>query len=337
MREPGREAKTNQSTTEEPMSATVPTKQEDKFPVMLQAYKAEIARALPKHLNPDRLCRIALTAFRRNPALGKCDPRSVFAAVIQASQLGLEPDTLGQAYLIPYGQECTFTPGWRGLVDLVNRAGRASVWSGAVFEGDEFDYALGDRPFLTHRPGDEDDESKLTHVYAIGRVKGSDQAIIEVWSKAKCLKHRDRYNKVGKRHYSFAHFEMYARKLVVLQVLKYLPSSAELAIATELSHAAETGSQGLTVKDAIDGTWAPVGDIAVPEANAEPEAIIASLTPADPQTGEMNPVHADWLTQIEDCRDLGEFARVIDDMPPPIKKALRGAMEAKQAQLKGAQ
>jgi recombination protein RecT len=173
----------------------------------------------------------------------------------------------GQSFLVPYknktgSYECQFIPGWKGLVDLVNRAGRASVWSGAVFEGDEFDYALGDKPFLNHKPGDENDEDKLTHVYAIGRVKESDQPIIEVWSKAKVIKHRNRYNKVGDRHYSFKHFEMYARKLVVLQVMKYLPTSSELALATELSYAAERGAQGLTVDAVIDGTWSPVEETA---------------------------------------------------------------------------
>jgi recombination protein RecT len=71
------------------------------FPQMLQNFKSEIARALPRHLNPDRMCRIALTEFRKNPKLADCDPRSVFAAIIIASQLGLEPGVLGQCYLIP--------------------------------------------------------------------------------------------------------------------------------------------------------------------------------------------------------------------------------------------
>jgi recombination protein RecT len=52
------------------------------FPAMLDQFKGEIARALPKHINPDRMARIALTAFRMTPKLGECDPRSVFAAVI---------------------------------------------------------------------------------------------------------------------------------------------------------------------------------------------------------------------------------------------------------------
>ena len=151
------------------------------FPVMLEQFKGEIARALPRHLNPDRMARIALTAFRRSPALGNCDPKSVFAAVIQASQLGLEPDTLGRSYLIPYGKECQFVPGWKGLVDLVNRTGNATVWTGAVYQGDEFDYALGDKPFISHKPCGEDDPLLITHVYAVGRVKSAEWPVIEIW------------------------------------------------------------------------------------------------------------------------------------------------------------
>lgn len=230
----------------------------DSFPAMLSKYKNEIARALPKHLNPDRLCRIALTAFRRTPKLGQCDPRSVFAAVIQASQLGLEPDTLGRSYLIPYGKEAQFVPGWRGLVDLTNRAGNASVWTGAVFEGDEFSYALGDRPFIDHKPGDEFEANKLTHVYAVGRVKNAEWPVLEVWSVNRVKKHRDRYNKVGTRHYSYENFEMYARKVVLLQVLKYMPASPEMAATIALNDAAEVGRQGLTIEAAINNDWVPV-------------------------------------------------------------------------------
>jgi len=230
------------------------------FPTMLEQYKPEIAKALPKHLNADRMARIALTAFRRNPKLGECNPRSIFAAIIQASQLGLEPDTLGRSFLIPYKQECQFVPGWKGLMDLMNRSGAATAWTGAVFEGDEFDYALGDSPFVRHKPGDESDPEFLTHVYAVGRVINATWPVIEVWTKKRVVKHRDRHNKVGRLHYSFQHFEMYARKVVLLQVLKYLPASFELSAAVALNDAAETGSQGLTVRDAIDGTWIPVDE-----------------------------------------------------------------------------
>lgn len=228
------------------------------FPGMLKAYQAEIARALPKHLDGDRMARIALTCFRQTPALGKCDPKSVFAAVIMAAQLGLEPGIGGQAYLIPYGKECQFVPGWQGLVDLISRAGRASVWTGAVFEGDEFEYALGDSPYVHHKPCGEDDEKKLTHVYAIGRIENAQWPVIEVWPIAKVIRHRDRYNKVGGKHYSYKHLEMYGRKVALLQVLKYMPKSVELQKAIALEHSAEQGTQRLDTKDVIEGTWAPV-------------------------------------------------------------------------------
>lgn len=231
---------------------------EKQFPAMLDMWKGEIKRALPSHINPDRMCRIALTAFRQTPGLLKCEPASVFAAIVQSAQLGLEVGISGQAYLVPYGNNCQFIPGWKGLVDLVNRAGKATVWTGAVYDGDEFDYALGDSPYLTHKPGNDD--SKLLYVYAIGRVKGAEWPTIEVWSIEKVTRHRDKYNKVGKRHYSYENFEMYARKVALLQVLKYMPSSPELAVSIAMNDAGEAGKQGINIDDVIDGTWAPVPD-----------------------------------------------------------------------------
>ena len=56
----------------------------------LETYKSEITRALPKHMTADRMARIALTEFRKTPALMKCDPATLFGAVIQCAQLGLE-------------------------------------------------------------------------------------------------------------------------------------------------------------------------------------------------------------------------------------------------------
>jgi len=233
-------------------------KEPQNFPAMLKAFLPEIQRALPRHLNGDRMSRIALTAFRRTPGLANCDPRSVFAAVIQAAQLGLEPDTMGRAYLIPYGTECQFVPGWKGLVDLVNRSGMGNVWAYPVFEGDDFTYNLGTDPKVHHIPKGESDADKITHVYAVGRVKGQEWPIIEVWPIARCLKHRDRYNKVGKRHYSYTNWEMYVRKIVLLQVIKYMPASPELIAAIDLNDSAEIGEQHLTVKDAIEGTFVPM-------------------------------------------------------------------------------
>ena len=218
------------------------------FSKVLDRMKPQMALALPKHMSADRMARLALTAFSTTPALQECRTDSILASLMTATQLGLEPGINGQGYLIPYKNTCTFVPGWKGLVDLVSRAGRATVWTGAVFEGDKFDYQLGDDPFCRHKPGDGD--GNLTHVYAIGRVKDAQMPIIEVWTSGKVRRHLDQYNKVGGRHYALAsesNFEMYARKVALLQVLKYMPSSIELANAITVSHAAEAG-QGAVIE-----------------------------------------------------------------------------------------
>jgi recombination protein RecT len=215
------------------------------FNQFLQKHKGQLEAALPKHLNADRMIRLALTAFSQNKALGECSQNSVFASIIVASQLGLEPNVNGQGYLIPYKGTCTFVAGWKGLVDLVSRSGRANVWTGAVFEGDEFDYMLGDDPYCRHKPTGDFEASKLTHVYAIGRIKDSAVPVIEVWTVKKVEAHLKKWNKVGNSHYALAdsrkNFEMYARKVALLQVLKYMPQSIELAAAMDVESAQSEG------------------------------------------------------------------------------------------------
>lgn len=225
------------------------------FSKFMDSFKPQMALALPKHLTADRMARLALTAFSSTPKLQMCDPRTIAASIMTASTLGLEPGVNGQGYLVPYGKTCTFVPGWKGLVDIANRSGRATVWTGAVFEGDDFDYALGDSPFVRHRPGDEDDPKRMTHVYAVGRVNGSNWPVIEVWTIKKVWKHRDQYNKVGGSHYSFRDQEMYARKIPLLQVLKYMPASIELSNALAVAGAAEEG-RGVV----IEGNFVTIND-----------------------------------------------------------------------------
>jgi recombination protein RecT len=230
---------------------------ERQFPAMLEAFSKEITMALPQHLNAERMSRLALTAFKQNAQLAACDPGSLFVGVILASQLGLELGVDGQCYLVPYKGKATFVPGWMGYMELLNRAGRASAWTGAHYKGDVFDYALGDSPFLKHLPMglSEETQPNLHHAYAIGRVHDAKWPIIECWPASRLVRHRDRYNKVGGGHYSFANWEMYARKIVLLQVLKYLPKSVELrvAMATDDNERAE-----FSLRDVIEGEWSAV-------------------------------------------------------------------------------
>ena len=258
------------------------------FSSFLDKFKPQLALALPKHLSVDRMARLGMTAFSTTPHLDECSATSIAGSLMTAGQLGLEPGVNGQGYLIPYFDNrkrqyiCTFVPGWKGLVDLVARAGRATVWTGVVMDGDEFDYQLGDAPFCRHKPGDGGN-GEWTHVYAVGRVRDAQMPVIEVWTRAKVTKHLKAYNKVGDRHYANAsesNFEMYGRKVALLQVLKYMPQSIELATATRIADMSDTGKGVVLEGDFVSFVDEPTGEVPPPPPAAEPAPPAVQSKPA---------------------------------------------------------
>ncbi|ESJ57946.1 RecT protein [Salmonella enterica subsp. enterica serovar Ohio str. CFSAN001079] len=57
-------------------------------------------------LQVDGVPAVATTEIRKVPALGDCDTMSFVSAIVQCSQLGLEPGgALGHAYLLPFGNK----------------------------------------------------------------------------------------------------------------------------------------------------------------------------------------------------------------------------------------
>jgi recombination protein RecT len=234
---------TNVSTkTDTPVSA---------FNGFLEKFKPQLALALPRHMNADRMARLALTAFSSSSKLQECDPMSIAASIMTAGQLGLEPGVNGAGFLIPYGRTCTFVPGWKGLVDLVARSGRGTVYTGVIFSDQDYTYVDGaKRDLVIHNETELDAPEDITHAYAIGWVRDATMPIIELWSVGKIKKHRDKYNKVSTKHYSFRDWEMYCRKIPLLQVLKYMPASIELSNALDINNASEAG-RGATIENGV--------------------------------------------------------------------------------------
>jgi recombination protein RecT len=302
------------------------------FSSFLDKFKPQMALALPKHLTADRMARLAVTAFSSTPKLQECDPKSIVAGIMTSATLGLEIGVDGQGFLVPYGRTCQFVPGWKGLVDLVSRSGRAMVWTGAVFQGDEFDYALGDAPYIRHRPGEENDPDLMTHVYAVGRVNGSNYPVIEVWTVGKIKKHRDKYNKVGAKHYSFRDWEMYARKIPLLQVLKYMPKSIELQNALAISNAADAGNHAV-----IDGNFVTVTD---GDTGAQIDPSTGELLDQRTQQADATlPTYSELLAQIQKSEDVEIAALVLDqarDLPKAEHVKLQQAFEDRKEVLLGA-
>lgn len=214
---------------------------------ILTSSKGEIERALPKHLNGDRMLRIVTTEIRKNPKLKECDPYSFMGAVIQAAQLGLEVGSgLGHAYLVPYKRECTFISGYKGLVDLARRSGKIkAVQPYLVYAGDEFDEGVRNGvPYLHYKPvrtGQKrgEDDFQLGFCIALFDDGTPQWTVMEKW-EIDAIRDGLKYTSdVWKRHYA----EM-AKKTTVRRLCKLLPQSPELVRVQESDDAAEAGAQG---------------------------------------------------------------------------------------------
>ena len=225
---------------------------------LLKKHEDQIQAALPKHLTAKRLIRVALTAMSKNPALLECTPKSLFGAVIQAAELGLEPDSpLGHAYMIPFNRNykdssgkwhkeknIQFIIGYRGMLDLVRRSGQIDgIVSMPVYENDEFSYEYGTGEHIKHVPTLEE-KGNLTHVYAYAKLKDGG-FMFEVMTKKQVDAIRAR-SKASETGAWVTDYIQMARKTLIIRLCKYLPLSIELARAVELSEADEAG------KDTID-------------------------------------------------------------------------------------
>lgn len=205
---------------------------------LLARSQKQLAAALPRHMKPEHMIRVALTAVQTTPRLMECSPQSILGSVMRAAELGLElSGPLGQAYLIPRynkktGQsEANFQLGYRGVIDLCDRSGNlaSSPHARVVRPGDTFWYRYGTSPKIHHVPGDKE-TTDWTHVYAVVffRRGGTD---FEIMTKGQVMAHAERYSQGFKSAYDNpwkSAPEAMAKKTVILALLKRVPVSVEV-------------------------------------------------------------------------------------------------------------
>ena len=200
---------------------------------VIQAGAKQFATALPKHVNSERFVRIAITTIRQNPKLAKCSQESLLGALMVSAQLGLEPGTLGQCYLIPFENkkagtvECQFQIGYKGLIELLRRSGQLSdIYSYTVYENDDFNIEYGLSRTLTHKPN-FDERGEIKGFYAVAILKDGAKAF-EYMTKEEIVKHEEKYRKGSYKNDVWnKNFEEMAQKTVVKKLLKWLPVSVE--------------------------------------------------------------------------------------------------------------
>lgn len=180
------------------------TSQQATIADLLEANRGALTEALPKQVKLDRFLRVAMNAITKNPDLQKCTATSLYGAIMQSAQFGLEIGLMNQAHLVPYWNsdkkcfEAQFQIGYMGLRDMAECYG--DVVDGdanPVYEKDEFNYELGDSPYVKHKPALDQDRGELIAFYAWAQPKQG-KIKVAVMSKAEVDEHRDLFAKTGK-------------------------------------------------------------------------------------------------------------------------------------------
>lgn len=276
-------------------------------------WRSTLKAVLPKHIDPDRVIKIAMNVYLNKPELQSCTPLSMIRATLQAAELGLEPSPLlGEAWFIPFKNtkkvkdgnvfkdvkvdEVQLIPGYVGLVKLAKQTGEvADVYAVAVDECESepeyFQVFEGTERRIHHVRRTAERTGNLFAVYAVVKFKDGTNHF-EVLSKSEVDAVRKRSKSADSGPWVTDYVEM-AKKTAIKRALKTVPKSPEkpqLAQAIATDNAADIGEAFSTdLAAAID-----VDGVSVPEPTPEPKTRTDELasrlgaTPAhDPKTGEV--------------------------------------------------
>ncbi len=212
--------------------------------LLTDSYQKQISQALPRGLTAERMCRVVLTAMNKTPKLLECTKESLWECVLNCASLGLFPDALGRAYLIPFNDRkndrviCTLIIGYKGLIDLSYRSERiASIQLVVVRKGDKFIRQPLSNPPIQHEIVEAEGDAfrMLTHVYSVVYLKDCAIPSIDVMSKREVdeIKARSKSGDIGPWK---TDYEEMAKKTVFRRHSKVLPMTAELAQAMDVDH-----------------------------------------------------------------------------------------------------
>ena len=228
-------------------STTSLTQGKPKFSVALQSegYKQLINNTLGDPKVAQRFVANISSVVANNPTLQKCEPASILTAGFQAESLNLPLNqSLGYAYVVPYGDKAQFQIGYKGLIQLAIRSGQYTDIDTFTIKDGEYkgrDKNTG-RPIFEFIEDDGVAESKevIGYMATFTLLNGFTKQLY--WSKEKTVKHAKQYSKSfgnGSRTDLWSNqFDLMAMKTVLKQLLsKYGLLSVELQQALEADQA----------------------------------------------------------------------------------------------------
>lgn len=283
----------------------VATRQPSNFEITLEEYAPSFAAVLPPHIPLERFKRVVITAVNQSPDLVAADRRSFFTACQKAAQDGLLPDGR-EAALVVYrtkvkrnGREeiinaVQYMPMVAGVRKRMRNTGEILSCDGqAVFKNDDFDYSLGDTPYIKHKPT-LDEPGPLRAAYCIIKLTNG-EIIRDVLTVAKIERARAQSRAKDGPAWTKFYDEM-AIKTAIKHASKAAPMSSELdRLMRDMPD--DEGSDALPPPRPKLADFS-AGRAAEPASEMEPEddsftgdianEVASEMSAYDQQTGEIN-------------------------------------------------
>ena len=245
--------------------------------------RTQFAMALPKHLNQnaERYIRTFMTQIRQTPKLLECNKTSLLGAMLTGTALGLDPSpSLGEFYILPYGQEAQFQLGYRGMKALAYRGGVRKITAHEVCANDEFSMTWGLEDTLTHKPlltGDRGPE--IGYYVAVKMANG--EVSFKYMTRQEVESHGKRFSKTYGRGPWATDFAAMAEKTCLKLLFKWLPISVELAKALDKDESTVNLPVDKAIVDAEGVLDIPAEDVADVESVGGNDASAPGETPAE--------------------------------------------------------
>lgn len=165
-----------------------------------------------------------------NQQLRNAEPMSIIGAAMTAATMQLQiVPTLGQAYLVPYGRQCTLQIGYLGILQLCQRSGQfkkiltAPVHEGEFISGDEFneDYVFD--------KSQKKSDKIIGYMAKFELLNGFTKATY--WEVEKVKAHAQAFSSAYRSGINSpwkSNFDSMAMKTVLKSILKYAPKSIDM-------------------------------------------------------------------------------------------------------------
>ncbi|MEI7534221.1 MAG: recombinase RecT [Verrucomicrobiae bacterium] len=270
--------------------------------------REQIEIALPKHMTPERMMRVALTAVNKNPKLLECTPESVLLSLMTCSQYGVEPDGRN-AHLIPYNNkkdgkwvtECQFQWDYKGLVAQIRKSPDVSdIYADIICENDKYKVSRGLHRDLVHEVDIAKPRGPMIAAYSVcifrdGTCSFELMSSDEIEAIRLRSKSTDKESKKSIGPWANDYFEM-AKKTVIKRHSKMLPLPTEIAMAVNADSDFDEipAAQATEIKKASIPERTAIADKdpeqeAQPERNPEPEQKDQEPEPKAAQAREVEP------------------------------------------------